>query len=438
MAMNDAEHRPLAGIRALELAEVWAGPFCGALLGDMGADVIKIESVQRIGRGPIRPRDGNPNYPDGEPGERPWNRGANFNGVNRNKLGITLDLTSPKGVDAFLDLVNLSDLVFSNYKFGVLDSFGIGYDTLRRVRPDIIMLEMPGYGNTGPYREYRSMGMTLDAIMGHSSLRGYPDLDRSFLTPVHHPDAVGGVTGVFAACAALHHRARTGHGQLIDLAQSETFISHIGEAFLEYGMTGRVRGPRGNRHPAMAPHGCYPCLGDDKWVTIAVRDEDEWEAFCRALGMPELAADRRFATLEARLENQDELDALIGRWTASQDRYEATRHLQGYGIPAGPVLEAGGDIYDDPHLQEREYFQFVDHPDAGPHLLSGPIWKMSGAPEPLNNPTPSLGQDNERVLGRLLGLPDEVLQGLEEENIIGTVPLEGADLGGVRRLANRT
>ena len=435
MTIDEAMPLPLAGVRGLEMAEIWAGPFCGSLLGDLGAEVIKVESIQRLARGQIRPPQGSSGYPDGDPGERPWNRSANFNALNRNKNSITLDLTTPRGADVFKELVSVSDVVFSNYALGVVtDTFSLGYEVLRQIKPDIIMLLMPGFGNTGPYRRYRSMGMTIDALSGHSSLRGYPDLDLSSLSLVHHPDAVGGVTAAFAICAALHYRARTGKGQFIDMSQAEAFIPHMGEAFLEYGMTGQLRERRGNRHPAMSPHGVYSCLGEDRWVTVAVRDEDEWRAFCEVMGTSSIAGDERFSTLEARLRNQDELDSLISQWTSHRDRYDVTRRLQARGIPSGPVLDCCEDAYDDPHLQERGYFQEITHPDAGVHLLSGPMWKLSEAGEPRHEPAPCFGEHNPYILREVLGLTDTAYRELEEEEVIGSVPLEGSDMGGVRRV----
>ena len=349
-----------------------------------------------------------------------------------------MDLSSPEGVECFKDLVSLSDVVFSNYAFGVVDRLGIDYETLRQIKPDILMVLMPGYGNTGPYKQYRSMGMTIDAVTGHSALRGYPDEDLSRLSLVHHADAVAGLTASFAICAALNYRARTGKGQLIDLSQAEAFMPHMGEIFLEYGLTGRLRDRRGNRHPSMAPHGCYPCLGDDKWVTVAVRDEEEWQAFCQALQKPGLVEDGWFSTMERRLRNQDALDEIVGEWTSTRDRYQAAQELQARGIPAGPVLNCNADTYDDPHLQAREYFQEVTHPDAGTHLLSGPIWKLDGAPGPLHQPAPCLGQDNTYILGQVLGLSEAALNILEENTVIGTVPLQGSDMGGVRRMQRAT
>ncbi|MCH8869888.1 MAG: CoA transferase [Chloroflexi bacterium] len=428
--------RPLSGIRALELAEIWAGPFCGVLMGDMGAEVIKVEAVQRIARGPIHPSPDTPGYPDDDPGERPWNRQANFNALNRNKLGLTLDLGSEEGREAFRELARLSDVVFTNYAFGVMDRLGLGYEDLRKVKPDLIVLFTPGYGNTGPYKRFHSMGMAIDALSGHSALRGYPDLDLSNISLVHHPDAVGGVTAFFAICSALFYRARTGKGQFIDLSQAESFMPHLGEVFLEEQMVGRPRERRGNRHPDMAPHGCYACAGEDQWVTMAVRGDDEWRLLCEIMGAPGLADDDRFDSLATRLANQDALDELISDWTASRDKYEVFRLLQAKNIPAGPVLNCGPDTYEDPNLQARDYFQVVTHPDAGTYPMSGPIWSFPGDGQELklHGHAPTLGEHNEYLLGEVLGYSDERIRELESKQVIGTVPLEGADMGGVRRV----
>ncbi len=428
---------PLTGVRALELAEIWAGPFCGCLLGDLGAEVIKVEAIQRIARGPISPRHGSPGYPDGVPGDRPWDRNGPFNALSRNKLGITLDLTTPEGVEAFKELVNVSDVVFTNYAFGVMDRFGLGYEVLQRVKPDIIALFAPGYGNSGPFKGYRSMGMAIDAITGHTALRGYPDLELSRNSLVHHPDAVAAVTATFAICLAMYSRSRTGRGQFIDLSQAESFMTNLGEVFLEYGLTGQRRQRRGNRHPAMAPHGTYRCAGNDEWVTISVRTDEEWRGMCEAMQMPQLAHNPRFESLPSRLRNHDDLDDIISRWTRQMGRYQVARVLQEHGVPAGPVLDCGADAYDDPSLQDRGYFQIVDHPEAGVHLLSGPIWRMQNRSEVRHDPAPGLGEHNDRVLSDLLGMTAERLLDLDLSQVIGTVPLEGADLGGVRRADKR-
>ena len=438
---------PLHGIRALELAEIWAGPFCGVLLGDMGAEVIKVEALQRIARGPISPAPNAAGYPDYDPGERPWNRQGNFNATNRNKLGLTLDLTTEQGVSAFKELVAISDIAFTNYAFGVMDRLGLGQEVLRRIKPDLIVLFTPGYGNTGPYRQHRSMGMAIDAMTGHSALRGYPDLDLSHNSLVHHPDAVAAVTATFAICAALHHRARTGQGQFIDMSQAEAFMPHLGETFLENQMTGAPRERRGNGHPQMSPHGCYPCIGDDAWVTIAVRTDEEWQSFCAVIGQSNLDTDPRFASLDDRIANREALNAIISEWTAQRDRNDIAAQLQAQGIPSAPVLGCGPDTYDDQHLQARNYFQLVAHPDAGTYPMSGPVWSTLSHTAPdssledaprlpdRHDPAPGLGEHNHYLLGDLLCYGVDTLQDLESASIIGTVPIEGADMGGVRRFA---
>ena len=212
-------------------------------------------------------------------------------------------------------------------------------------------------------------------------------------------------------------------------------MPHLGEIFLEHGMKGAARERGGNRHPNMAPHGCYPCAGDDEWVTIAVRNEQEWKSFCEVIGSPELADDERFSSLRAWLDNQDELDGLISEWTSQLDRNEVADLLQDRKIPAGPVLGCGSDTYEDPHLQARDYFQVVTHPDAGTYPMSGPIWRLASQESKRHEPAPTLGQHNSALLRDLLGASSDELRRLEEENVIGTVPLEGSDMGGVRRAA---
>ncbi|HAE33948.1 MAG TPA: hypothetical protein DCF86_08870, partial [Dehalococcoidia bacterium] len=312
---------PLEGVRALEISEIWAGPFCGSLLADMGAEIIKVESVQRIARGPVNPPKGSGAYPNGDPGERPWNRQSNFNAINRNKKGITLDLKTNAGVETFLDLTSTADVIFCNYARSVMEGFGLGYEKLRKTRPDIIFMLMPGYGNTGPYRDYRSMGMAIDAISGHSFLRGYPDLDHSTNSLVHHPDAAAAVNAVFALTTALIYRGKTGIGQFIDMSQAESFMTHMGEVFLEYQINSKPRERQGNRDSHYAPQGVYPCKGEDNWIAISIVTEAQWKSFIRCIPLPNLR-DEKFSSVKSRIANHDELDLTIAKWTSGKDRYE--------------------------------------------------------------------------------------------------------------------
>ena len=301
--MNQARNKPLEGVRALELSEIWAGPFCGCLLGDMGAEVIKLESIQRIARGPLNPPINTPGYPNNDPGDTPWNRQGNFNSVNRNKLGLTLDLKTEDGVNVFKDLVSTVDIVFCNYARTVMENFGLGYEVIKQIKPDIIFMLMPGYGNDGPYKNYRSMGMAIDAISGHSFLRGYPDIDQSSNSLVHHPDAVAAVNGLLALTTALIRKTKSGEGQFIDMSQAESFMTHLGEIYIENQINSEVRERRGNRHPNMIPSGVYRCIGDDNWIAISVRNETEWEKLCDLID-PHIMKDSLFLNKTLRLKNK--------------------------------------------------------------------------------------------------------------------------------------
>ncbi len=422
----------MEGVRALELSEIWAGPFCGSLMGDMGAEVIKIESIQRIARGPIKTNSPSGDYPDNDPGEQPWNRQSNFNGTNRNKLGITLDLGTSKGVETFKELASISDIIFCNYARRVMENFGLGYESIRKIKPDIIYMLMPGYGNSGPYKDYRSMGMAIDAITGHSHLRGYPELDHSSNSLVHHPDAVAGVHGVAALSTALIHKTRTGEGQLIDMSQAESFMTHLGEIFLEYQMTGIPRERSGNRSHNFAPQGVYRCVGEDEWVSISVCDESQWNKFRKLLGLSE-SVYSSFNTWEKRIENHDKLDKIINQWTGEKNKHDVMIELQKYGIPSGAVLNCGPDTYENQHLNQRDFFELVDHPQAGIFPMSRGIFRFADVDLADQSPSPGLGEHNTEILENLLGVSGETIKNMELEEIIGTVPLTGSDAGGSRR-----
>ena len=427
--------KPLSTIRALELSEIWAGPFCGCLMGDMGAEIIKIESIQRIGRGPINPPSNAGGYPDDDPGNDPWNRQSNFNAINRNKKSLTLDLKTEQGLNAFKDLVSQSDIVFCNYARTVMENFGLSYDEVRKIKPDIIYMLMPGYGNTGPYADYRSMGMAIDAITGHSFLRGYPDMDHSSNSLVHHPDAVAATNGVMAIASALVHRTKTGEGQFIDMSQAESFMTHLGEIYLENQMQSFSRQRRGNRHPDFAPQGVYKCSGEDNWIAISIKSDADWSKFKSTVGNNNLNSDV-FDTLVGRQQQHDQIDKVINEWTYSQDRYDVLNRLQSDQITSGVVLDCGSDSYADPHLNERDFFQIVEHPSAGIYPMTGPIFKFeSSNGHVIHNPAPCLGQDNMYVLKEVLGYGNDKITQFEANEIIGTVPLPGSDMGGSRRVA---
>lgn len=421
---------PLEGIRILDMTVVWAGTYCAALLADMGAEVIRLESIKRLppitrGYMPYPPKEvieGLPAFvagmPGREPGARPWNRYPLFNAHGRNKRGITVDLLQPSGLDIFKRLVAVSDAFVENNVTETLDKLGISYEMMREVNPRIIMLRMPAYGNSGAYRDYRSLGVHMEGVIGHTITRGYADMDPSSNTNVFAADAAGGAQGAFAMLAALHYRKRTGKGQLIELAQAENMIAYTGRFFMDYAMNGRSAATLGNRH-THAVQGCYPCDGIDRWVNITLYDESDWRAFCDAIGRPEWTTQAQFATHSRRYANQDALDAHIAEWTQTRDHYEVMRLLQAAGVAAGPVMDQR-DAFADPHLSARGIFEEVYHEDVGgSHLYVGAPFKMSETPARIRRGPVRLGQDNEYVYKQILGVSDAEYAELERAGHIG-------------------
>ena len=355
---------PLEGIRVLDHGIVYTGTAATTLLADMGAEVIRIESIQVMQpftRGmmarPPKSEETGKGYPDLDPGERPWNRWFQLHAIQRNKYGITLDLSRPKGVEVYNRLVAVSDIILDNFAAGVMDRMGIGYDDVKKIKPDIIMVSASGFGATGPYKKYAAVGTSLGGMAGLASLRGYPEDDLLIRTPSPvWSDNVASGTAAFAALTALHYRNKTGKGQFVDLSQTESFLPHMGESILEYTMNKRVPVAIGNRHSTMAPHGCYRCKGEDRWVAIAVSGDEEWQAFCAVMGNPPWTTEKKFADALSRWHCQDELDAHITDWTIGRESYEVMTLLQGAGIPAAPVVRPS-DLYNDPHLKERGFFK---------------------------------------------------------------------------------
>ena len=429
------EGLPLAGIRAVCVTGIWAGPYANQLLADWGCEVIQLESTQRrqlhtrgfnlrFPKGTTAATEGGApwpwGYPDGEPGERPWNRFSEYNVINRNKINMTVDLDKPKGKEILRRLVGLSDLFIENNAPSTLDKLDITYEWLREAKPDIIMIRMPAFGLSGPYRDYRTFGSGLEATVGFTWLRGYTDLDKTVSsTAVAHCDAAAGINAALAALMALHYRKRTGEGQFIELAQVEGLIPQLGEAIMDYTMNGRVQDSLGNRdfHGA-APCGNYRCKGEDRWVSITVRNDEEWEGFCRALGNPEWTKDEKFSTALSRYKNQDELDKLVESWTLQHDHYAVMFTLQKEGVAAAPLTNAA-DSYADPHIREIGVLEEVTHPEAGTHIYPGIGWTQVKTPNRIRRYPGRLGEDNEYVYKELLGVSDEEYADLEREGHIG-------------------
>ncbi len=425
---------PLEGLRVLEITVVWAGPYCGSFLADLGAEVIRVESTKTFvpltrGAAPHLTQaviDNLPLYSGGTPGrvpgERPFNRSPMFNSHARNKRSMTVNLLDPGGREIFDRLVAISDVLIENNPTETMEKLGISYDSLKAIKDDIIMLRLPAYGSAGPYRDYRAHGVHIEGVVGHTMLRGYEDTDPSYNTTVLMSDAAAGAQGAFAVLAALRHRKRTGEGQLVELGQAENVFGFLGEYYLDYVMNGRTHTTLGNRHP-VALQNCYPCApapdNDDRWVVITVYDNEQWQALCEVIDAPNLAADPELLDAQNRQARQSEIDAAIAAWTRTQPPEAAMTALQRRGIPAGAVLNQA-DAFADPHIRDRQFFQEAYQEDCGTHLYPGPLYKLSETPLNIWRGPVMFGQDNEYVYRKLLGYTAEEYAAFEAAGHIGT------------------
>lgn len=401
---------PLEGIRILDLTAWWSGPLCTSYLGAQGAEVIKIESIQSP--------DGF-RYTVAPPGEANWwELGPQWNSTNHNKFDLTLNINDPEGKKLFKDLVAKSDVVIENFSARVMENFGLTYEVLQEVNPKIIMMSMPAYGKTGPYRDQPGFAFTFEILSGIAQVNGYRDGNPSIIAGATDP--IAGFHAAYALLAALDYRERTGKGQFIEVPQVEACLNLMGQPLSDVSLNGRNWGRMGNRHLNMAPHGVYRSKGEDSWVAIAVTNDEEWQKFCEVIGNPTLVNDERFRTLAVRCEHQDELDRLVESWTSQFGHYEAAELLQRAGISAGPVL-AVDEMEKDPFLQGM--FQEMTRELSGTHLF--PSWpvKFSGERVQHHSPAPLLGQHNEYVLKDILELSDEQFESLKQREIIGNQPL---------------
>jgi len=399
----------LDGLRILDFTWVWAGPICTMTLADMGAEVIKIESRQRIDNCREIPP-----FPDGEPGG--VNRGGQFNTYNRNKKSCTLNLAQPRAKEIAKELVSISDVVVENFSPPVMTRLGLDYEVCRKIKPDIIFLSLSGYGASGPSRDFVSYGMQLQAFAGIAALTGYASgPPRNLGTPV--ADTVGGLAAAFGILAALHHRRRTGTGQYIDISQCEGLAAVCPEAILSYTMNGEVQGRVGNRDDFMAPHNVYRCLGEDNWVSIAVSTDEEWQGLSKVIDRTDLLDDPRFSDSNNRHQHQEELDGIIAEWAINYGDYEAMHLLQAEGVPASAVLN-NAQLTKDPHLMERGFCVEDDHPEVGKRIIAGTSWHLSRTPGGVRTHAPLLGQHNHEVFGDLLNMGEDEINDLMKQKVI--------------------
>ncbi|MFC4055485.1 CaiB/BaiF CoA transferase family protein [Actinomadura syzygii] len=407
---------PLDGVRVVDFTWLGAGPYTTRTLADHGAEVIRIESAKRTDRLRVLPPFA------GGRREGSVNRSGYFADRNSNKLGVTINLKDPAGVDLVLRLIATADVVASNFTPGTLQSLGLGYEQARAVKPDIIFLEMGMQGATGPDASVVGYGQTVSALTGLYHLSGLPGR-VPVGTGTNYPDHVPAPAhSAFAVLVALRHHRRTGEGQYIDLSQAETMVSLLGPAVLDCSVNGRDNGPRGNRADYAAPQGVYPAAGEDRWIAISVLDDAQWTSLTAELDVPELAdaypaaADRHAA--------HDEIDAALAKRTAAADPFELAARLQARGVPAAAVNTFGDLIESDPQLAHRGHFAVLDHPEMGPSVYNAPPYRLRGVDGGdvgaiMRTPAPLLGQHTRDVCSRVLGLDDATIDELAGRGVLG-------------------
>ena len=405
---------PLDGYRIVDFGTALVGGVAPRMLAELGAEVIKVESRARLDGF----RLGRPVLGDEatQADESLWiELQPSMQSAGRDKLSVTLNMNKPEGLDLVKRLIAKSDAAMNNYSPGVLQRRGLDYESLRAIKPDIIVLSMPGAGETGPLRDYVSYAMTAEALSGMGGLAGYEDGPLLGHLPIAWGDVVNAISGALAVVTALHHRNETGQGQYIEAAQLEASAALMGVPYLDYLMNGRIAAPQGNFHPMMVPHNNYPTQ-DDRWVAIAVHSEQEWLAFCGATGHEEWSSDPQFQDLAARLEHDDELDRLVSEWTRERSSDEVVRRLQEQGIAATPVLTTDDQAADD-YFFDRGAFVDVEHPLLGRLELPGKTVPIGEMPHSAR-PAPMLGQHNGYVLGEILGLSTADIDRLVEEEVV--------------------
>ncbi|HKD67276.1 MAG TPA: CoA transferase [Candidatus Binataceae bacterium] len=406
----DPSARPLTGLRVLDFSWVWGGPFCTLQLAQLGADVIRVESANRL----CLFRKLLP-FADNIAGP---NRSGLFNQVNQGKRSVVLELNNPAAVEVARRMVRWADVVVENFAPGVLERLGLGYGELRRLRPDLIMLSISGYGQSGPYRNYVSYGGITGAHSGFYAHNG-PSEDEPRDLGATYADPAAGIMGATAILLALANKAMTGEGQYIDLAMMEALGTLAAEGLLEVAMNGREPRRLGNHDRWMSPHQCYKARGDaEMWVSIAVGSEDEWRSLCTAMDQPELADDPRFATAALRKTNESELERIIERWTKERDRWEITETLQRAGVAAFPTL-SNKDLFEDPHMMERGFVIEIDHPEIGPRKHTSQPWTMSGTSNRKLPRAPLLGEHTVEVLQSVFAYSDEEIEMLKAQGALG-------------------
>ena len=398
---------PLQGVKVADFTWVWTGPTTTKVLADFGATVYKIESTVRWDVWRIQPT-----WKDDKQGV---NRGMVFNSINTSKNSVTLNLSHPKGKEVAKKFVAWADVVTDNFAGGAMERMGLGYEVLKEIKPDIIMMSSALMGQTGPWHDSPGYGDQLSAISGLHEISGWPD---------RRPGEIGFYTDFIAPrfnaltiLAALDYRRRTGKGQYLDVAQHQAGVQYVSPSLLDYDVNDRVATRQGNYDPYCAPHGSYPCKGEDRWCAIAISTEEEWQSFCQVIGNPDWTQDPKFATLESRQENIVELDENVASWTATVTDEEAMTMLQEAGVPAGRINDARDHLDNNPQMQFRDFYQEREHPEVGTYHPPRQPCVLSKSPCEISR-APLMGEHTEAALKEVIGLSDEEIEGLVIDGVL--------------------
>jgi formyl-CoA transferase len=391
---------PLRDVRVVEMGQLLAGPFCGQLLGDFGAEVIKVE----------QPGSGDPMRQWGR--EKPHGRSLWWPVVARNKKSVTVNLRSETGQAIVRDLVARADVVIENFRPGTMERWNLGYDELAAVNPRIVMVRVTGFGQTGPYAPRAGYGSIGEAMGGLRYVTGEADRAPS-RTGISIGDSLAGTYAALGAMVALHARERTGRGQVVDSAIYEAVLAMMESLIPEYTVSGYTRERTGPILPNVAPSNVYPCRGDDS-VLIAANQDTVFRRLAAVMGRPELADDPRYATHSARGEYQEQLDALIADWSSTRDADELLAALEEGGVPAGRIFRAK-DMLSDPHFAAREDIVTLPHPEFGELAMHNVAPRLSATPGAVRHVGPELGEHNDEILRGLLGLTEERIAQLRED-----------------------
>jgi crotonobetainyl-CoA:carnitine CoA-transferase CaiB-like acyl-CoA transferase len=404
---------PLEGVRIVDLTAFWAGPSATNSLAAFGAEVIKVESIQRPDG--IRYSGGMRSDVDDW-----WEYGWLFQGVNTNKRSVTLDLQSSDGIRLFKTLVEQADAVIENFSPRVMDQFGLGADTLLECNPRLVVVRMPAFGLEGPWRDRVGFAPTMEQIAGLAWVTGMPDGPP--VPPRGACDPLAGVHAAVALMAALEFIDDTGRGQLVELPMIETVLNVTATQTIESEVFGLTLQRRGNRGHTDVTQNIYRCAGEDDWIALTVRSDSDWQSLVQVMGRPSWADDPGLSTVAQRRERADDVDRHLEEWFAEQKLDDVERRLAGVGVPAAAVISPSA-VTENPQLRDRGFFERLDHPRTGPGWYPCPPFaRLAGAARWLFRPAPTLGQHNEDVLGALCGLTESELQDLAANSVIGTRP----------------